>query len=142
VVVTMDAAHTQRDTAGHIVGERGFDYVMTVKGNQPTLLESVFRKCLPLVKGQPDHEVEERGHGRINRWSTWITDADSVDFPHVRQAGCIRREVFTLAGDRISKEYAWIVTSCVAADTTGSDLHTYVRNHWGIEVRHEVALVE
>jgi len=28
----MDAAHTQRDTAGHLVGDRGFDYVMTVKG--------------------------------------------------------------------------------------------------------------
>jgi predicted transposase YbfD/YdcC len=133
VVVTMDAAHTQRDTASHIVGERGFDYVMTVKGNQPTLLESVFRKCLPLVKDHPDHDVEERGHGRINRWSTWITDADGIDFPHAQQTGCIRRDVFTLAGDRISKEYAWIVTSRVAADTTAGDLHTYVRNHWGIE---------
>jgi len=133
VVVTMDAAHTQRDTARHIVDKRGFDYVMTVKLNQPTLLESVFRKCLPLVKDQPDHDVEERGHGRINRWSTWITDADGIDFPHVRQVGCIRREVFTPTGDRISKEYAWIVTSRNAADTTAVDLHTYVRHHWGIE---------
>jgi len=40
---------------------------------------------------------------------------------------------FSLAGDRISKEYAWIVTSCVAADATAGDLYTYVRNHWGIE---------
>ncbi|MGH3783621.1 MAG: ISAs1 family transposase [Pseudonocardiaceae bacterium] len=133
VVVTMDAAHTQRDTAKHIVGNRGFDYVMTVKGNQPTLLESVFRKCLPLAKSDPDHGVEERGHGRINRWSTWITGADGIDFPYARQVGCIRREGFTLAGDQISKEYAWIVTSRNAADTTAVDLHTYVRNHWGIE---------
>jgi hypothetical protein len=33
VVVTMDAAHTQRDTADYLKGTRGFDYVMTVKGN-------------------------------------------------------------------------------------------------------------
>lgn len=134
VVVTMDAAHTQRDTAEHIVAERGFDYVMTAKGNQPKLLESVFRKCLPLLKGDPHHFVEERGHGRISRWSTWITDADGVDFPHARQVGCIRRDVLTLAGVRISKEYAWPIASGVAAgDMTASDLHAYVRNHWGIE---------
>lgn len=34
VVVTMDAAHTQHDTAEYLKGTRGFDYVMTVKGNQ------------------------------------------------------------------------------------------------------------
>jgi predicted transposase YbfD/YdcC len=133
VVVTMDAAHTQRDTAEHIAGERGFDYVMTIKGNQPKLFDSVFRKCLPLIKDDPHHFVKERGHGRINRWSTWITDADGIDFPHARQVGCIRREVLTLAGVRISKEYAWPITSSVTDDTTASDLHVHVRNHWGIE---------
>lgn len=133
VVVTMDAAHTQRDTADHIVSTRGFDYVMTAKGNQPKLSESVFKKCLPLVKENPNHVVEERGHGRINRWSTWVTDAAGIDFPHVRQVGCIRREVFTLANVRTSKEYAWIVTSGKSDTTTAADLHDYVRNHWGIE---------
>ena len=133
VIVTMDAAHTQRDTAKHVVAERGFDYVMTTKGNQPKLLESVFRTCLPRLQDSPDHAVEERGHGRVNRWSTWITDAEGINFPHARQVGCIRREVFTLAGDRTSKEHAWIITSRAAADTTAADLHTYVRNHWGIE---------
>jgi predicted transposase YbfD/YdcC len=133
VVVTMDAAHTQRETAEHIVAGCGFDYVMTVKGNQPKLLESVFGRCLPLLKNDPDHGVEERGHGRINRWSTWITNARGIDFPHIQQVGCIRREVFDLAEDRISKEYAWIVTSSAAAETTAGDLHQYVRNHWGIE---------
>jgi predicted transposase YbfD/YdcC len=135
VVVTMDAAHTQRDTAEHIVAGRGFDYVMTVKGNQPKLLDSVFRKCLPLVRENPGHVVEERGHGRINRWSTWITDAAGIDFPHVRQVACVRREVFTLAGVRISKEYAWIVTSGGVVDTTAADVHDHVREHWGIENR-------
>ena len=47
VVVTMDAAHTQRDTAEHIVGERGFDYVMTVKGNQPLLRDSIVKNACP-----------------------------------------------------------------------------------------------
>ena len=133
VVVTMDAAHTQRDTADHIVGRRGFDYVMTVKGNQPTLLESVFRKCLPLMKETPGHVVEERGHGRMSQWATWITDATGIDFPHVRQVACIRREVFGFAGARLSKEHAWIVTSGGVDNMEAADLHEYVRQHWGIE---------
>lgn len=132
VVVTMDAAHTQRETAEHIVAERGFDYVMTVKGNQPKLSESVFRKCLPLVRENPAHSVEERDHGRINRWSAWIADATGIDF-HVRQAGLIRREEFTLTGVRVSSEYVRIITSSGSGGTTAVELHTYVRGHWGIE---------
>jgi predicted transposase YbfD/YdcC len=133
VVVTMDAAHTQHDTAEHIAGERGWDYIMTVKGNQPTLLNSVVEACSPLLKKDPGHDVEERGHGRIRRWSTWITGADDTNFPYARQVGCIRREEFTLTRDRISKEYAWIITSGTADNITAHDLHTHVRNHWRIE---------
>ena len=36
-VVTADASHAQRDTAEYIAGERGADYLLTVKGNQPRL---------------------------------------------------------------------------------------------------------
>jgi len=104
-----------------------------VKGNQPKLSDSVFEKCLPLVREDPDHRVEERAHGRINRWSTWITDATGIDFPHVRQAGFIRREEFALTGVRISSEYARVITSGGSDDTKAVELYTYVREHWGIE---------
>jgi predicted transposase YbfD/YdcC len=36
-LVTADALHTQSDTARHLVQERGADYLLTVKNNQPTL---------------------------------------------------------------------------------------------------------
>lgn len=133
VIVTMDAAHTQRDTAEYLAGERGFDYVATCKGNQPTLLESIFNKAAPLVRTPPGHLVKERGHGRINQWSTWITDAGGIDFPHARQIGCIRREVFDVDGQRVSKEYAWVITSAAPEHAQAADLHNYVRDHWGIE---------
>ncbi len=42
-VVTLDAMHTQRETARTIVAEKGADYVMTVKENQPELLEKLQR---------------------------------------------------------------------------------------------------
>ncbi|MGQ0775956.1 MAG: ISAs1 family transposase, partial [Pseudonocardiales bacterium] len=136
VVVTMDAAHTQRGTAEYIVAKRGFTYIMNVKGNQPTLLDSVFRKCLPLLRAEPDHVVEERGHGRVNRWPTRITEVTEIDFPYARTAGCIRRDTFNLIGERTSKELAWIISGNSdgqARIATAGQLNDFVRHHWGIE---------
>jgi predicted transposase YbfD/YdcC len=133
VVVTFDAAHTQRDTAEYIKGKRGFDYVMTVKGNQPKLQKKIFSTFLPLLAGKPGHIVEERGHGRISRWSTWTADATGIDFPHATQIACIRRDVFHLDGAASSKEFALVITSSPAGQTGSASLHTHVRQHWGIE---------
>jgi len=131
VVVTADAAHTQRETAEHIKRVRGFDYFLVAKGNQPTLADSVFKKILPLLKHAPAHSVTERGHGRISRWETWDTDADGIDFPYISRIACIRRRVYAMAGECVSKEYAWVLTS--SADATAKDFHVRIRNHWGIE---------
>src|SRR6266545_4459117 len=58
VVVTLDAAHTQHETAEYIAGERGFDYIMTVKGNHcaarrlvvyPTQLGGIVERSLGLM---------------------------------------------------------------------------------------------
>jgi predicted transposase YbfD/YdcC len=133
VVITMDAAHTQRQTASYLVEQRGFDYLMTIKENQPTLLRSVFDTVSPLIQNGAHHLVSERAHGRINQWETWITDADQINFPHARQVGCVRREVRALDGVRMSREYAWIIASTPAPDLTAADLHDHVRAHWGIE---------
>jgi predicted transposase YbfD/YdcC len=133
VLITVDAAHTQRDTAEYLKGERGFDYVMTVKGNQPSVQQDVRNKCVPLLATEPGHVVEERSHGRINRWTTWTTDATGIDFPHAAQVACIRRDVFALDGIRVSKEFALIITSSPAERTSPADLHTHTRQHWGIE---------
>lgn len=133
VILTVDAAHTQRDTAEHISAEFGFDYIMTVKGNQPTLQTQVLARCRPLLSTPPRHVVEERAHGRITRWSTWMTDAAGIDFPHATQLGAIRRDEFGLDDIAISKEFALIITSSPAEHTGPADLHTHVRQHWGIE---------
>jgi predicted transposase YbfD/YdcC len=133
VVVTLDAAHTQRETAECLKGKRGFDYIMAVKGNQPTLQKEVLERCRPLVAGPPGHVVEERAHGRINRWTTWTAPAGGIDFPHIAQVGVIRRDVLALDGVAVSKEYALVITSGAADRIGPADLHTHTRGHWGIE---------
>ena len=35
--MSLDALHTQKQTAAELVLEHGADYLFTVKGNQPTL---------------------------------------------------------------------------------------------------------
>jgi hypothetical protein len=43
ILVSADALHTQADTARHLVQERGADYLLTVKNNQPALREACAR---------------------------------------------------------------------------------------------------
>lgn len=43
VVVTADALHTQRDTARFLVCDKGADYLLVVKDNQPTLHQKLQR---------------------------------------------------------------------------------------------------
>lgn len=132
-LVTLDAAHTQRETAETIKEKPGFDYIMTVKGNQPALQEEIIGKVLPLLREQAHDVIEERGHGRIKRWSCWITDAEGIDFPHACQIACIRRDVMDLTGSRLGKEFALVIASRPAERMTAADASRHVRGHWGIE---------
>jgi predicted transposase YbfD/YdcC len=132
-LVTLDAAHTQRETAEYIGGKPGWDYLMTVKGNQPSLQRKVFDKILPLLPEPPHHVTEEHSRGRIKRWSCWITGAEGIDFPDARQAAFIRREIFEISGDRISKEHALILTSRKSGKMTAADVNKHARGHWEIE---------
>lgn len=131
-LVTVDAAHTQHETAEDI-HKNGLDYLMRVKGNQPTLQRAVFDKVLPLLPGHPHHVVRERTRGYVKTWSCWITGAEGIDFPHASQAGFIRREVFEVSGIRVSKDEALMLTSRNLEKMTAADLNRHTRNHWGIE---------
>jgi len=62
-VITIDALHTQNDTAQAITG-RGADYVMTVKGNMPTLYRQL--KQLPWA-AIPAVSSVSTDHGRRAR---------------------------------------------------------------------------
>jgi predicted transposase YbfD/YdcC len=132
VLVTMDAAHTQRDTAEYIAGTRGFDYVVTIKGNQPSFQEAIVKTMVPILTANgPECDVTERGHGRINRWRTWTADSGEIDFPHLKRIACIRRDTWDLDGTWTSKEFALSGTSNAKMSAAG--FHAYVRKQWGIE---------
>lgn len=63
-VVTLDALHTQQETARYLVEEKGADYLMTVKDNQRTLKQDI--KDLDLVDfppSAPNHRERSRPSG-------------------------------------------------------------------------------
>ncbi|MGH3481560.1 MAG: ISAs1 family transposase [Nocardioidaceae bacterium] len=68
-LVTIDAMGCQKAIAGKII-ERGGDYILTVKDNQPHLLadiqQSLVRACETDFAGleHDTYETHERGHGR------------------------------------------------------------------------------
>ena len=58
-VLTADALHCQRDTAAIIKGQAGV-YVLTVKDNQPLLLEEIKARFINPKSKITKHELEER----------------------------------------------------------------------------------
>jgi predicted transposase YbfD/YdcC len=133
VLVTLDAAHTCRETAREIKKRKQLDYLMNVKGNRPGLQAAVFAKLAPLTREEPGDVIIERTRGRIRKWSCWIAGADGITFPSASQVALIRRDVFEVSGQSVSKEIALMITSRKAAKMTASDVNKNTRNHWGIE---------
>ena len=79
-VVTIDAAGCQKEIAAQIVAKEA-DYVLALKGNQPTLYEQVSDYFLEqLEKEGPDRKLRhqrevEEGHGRSETRETFVAPA-------------------------------------------------------------------
>jgi len=135
-VVTADAAHSQRETARYIAGERESDYFLFVKGNQPKLQRAVFDAIQAGGPREPDHTELDRSHGRIVRRSIWVADAAGIDFPHVRRIARIRRDRYDTDGALVSKEIVHAVTSLDENQAGPAGLAKTARGQWGIESVH------
>ena len=140
-VVTADAAHAQRETAQYIAGKkedgnRGSDYFLFVKANQPSLQKAVFDAIQEDGPRDPDYTELDYGHGRIIRRSIWVTTAEGIDFPHVTRAARIRRDRYDLGGMLISKEIVHAVTSLDTGRASAADLARIARGQRGIESVH------
>jgi predicted transposase YbfD/YdcC len=79
VVVTADAMHIQRDHASFLV-DRGADYLLVVKANQPTLhaqLVGLPWRQIPVMDRTRDH-----GHGRVEVRTLKVATVAGLCFPH------------------------------------------------------------
>jgi predicted transposase YbfD/YdcC len=127
-VVTIDAMHTQTDTAKIILGQ-GADYVMTVKGNMPTLYRQL--KKLPWA-AVPAVSAVSTDHGRRACRTIKAALAPGwIEFEGAAQVAQLRRTV--TKNSKKTVEVVYLITS--DRDAGPATLAAWVRGHWEIENR-------
>lgn len=128
VVVTADALHCQRETATWLIGH-GADYVLTVKGNQPTLRNTL--KALPWAR-VPGHTYRDTRHGRkVTRTVKAVQAPTWIDWPGAAQVLQIRRTRIVNGRKRIEVVYA--ISSVPMRQAQPKTVAAWVQGHWSIE---------
>ena len=141
-VVTLDAMHTQTATA-QTIRERGADYVLAVKDNQPTtraIIETFFAEAAREGWRGVQHEhltTEDAGHGRVETRRYWTSadpellaylSAGTQQWPDLGCVGMVERERLTAA--QTSREVTYYLSSL---NGSVASFAASVRAHWGIE---------
>lgn len=135
-LVTIDAAGCQKEIARQVRGGGG-DYLLAVKGNQPSLHEAVQavfdRACEADFAGfeHDGHEQVEDGHGRHEeRYVTVIHDPDGLppEWPDVAAVVLVGRER-AVKGTNTSTDHYYITS----LRGTAEELGRLVRRHWSVE---------
>jgi predicted transposase YbfD/YdcC len=136
-VVTIDAMGCQKEIAAKI-RERGGDYVLAVKQNQPALHERVTRAVTAALEEDEakydEHRTAEKGHGRRETRSYAILAApETVDpegqWPDLCAVGVAFSDRVDSRG-RASLEARYYILSTLL---TAPEFADAVRGHWGIE---------
>jgi len=138
-VVTIDAIACNPQIAQSI-RDAGADYLLAVKGNQPTLQADIEAAFETADKGQIEVDVDfDKGHGRIEtRTVSALRQVDWLDgdrrFPgevrFVDARAIVRVEARTELKDRSRFDVRYYITSSARSATA---LGQTIRGHWGIE---------
>ena len=136
-VVTLDALLTQRAVAQAIV-DRGGDYVMVAKDNQPHLRQDIAgllatpaHLAAPLRRAQ----TVDKGHGRIERrrlTARALLPGD-CDWPGAQQVFRLERRVIRTKTGEIHTEVLEGLTSRPAEAADPQQVLGFLRDYWHIE---------
>lgn len=135
-IITIDAIGCQTEIASQIV-DKGGDYVLAVKNNQPTLYEEVKTTFEEIIEDSAVdisfYETKEKSRDREETRRYYVSDnIDELsridDFSESRAIGMV--ESITNRNGKICKETRYFILSfcCCAALFANA-----VRNHWSIE---------
>lgn len=143
-VVIGDALHTQRRVSIQI-GKAGSNYIWTVKGNQPQLLQDLqdwFDTQVARLPGMgcPPKDfrsttVTSKGHGRIEvRTLTTSSQLnDFLDWPFLQQVFKLERQIILQKTGKTRHEVVFGVTSLSAEEASPGQLLQLLRSYWKIE---------
>ncbi|AVZ78769.1 ISAs1 family transposase [Zoogloeaceae bacteirum Par-f-2] len=136
-VVTIDAMGTQANIA-QAIRERGADYVLAVKDNQPILADSI-RDFFALFQAAPEKtphtvaETVEKDHGRLETRRCYAFDQlaclhRAEHWPGLKSFAVIESE--RLVKGKLTKELRCYISSLPA---DAARLAHAVRQHWKVE---------
>jgi predicted transposase YbfD/YdcC len=138
-IITIDAMGCQKEIAKKIINKKA-DYVLAVKGNQPTLLEQIekfftYHRPRGFQKYQYDYyEVTDGNHGRIEIRKYW-TSSDISWLNWEQKWSCMKSigvvESTRIIGDKISTELRYYISSIESLKA--EKLASVSRAHWSIE---------
>ena len=137
--VTIDAEGCQKQIAAKIM-DRGGDYVLALKGNQPTMHDEVkllFDDAITGGFGELSydfHEETEGDHGRIETRRCWVTSEVGWFEDRGAWAGLCSFaavECERTVGDETTCERRYFISS--HDGTSAERIATAVRSHWRIE---------
>lgn len=135
-LVTGDAAFACRDNAT-LIHQAGKEYLLSVKGNQPTLLALAQAR---LQEYPCELRTEERANGcivtRELARATFAEDDDALRFDGARQLWRIRQTTLCLKTGDVSCEDRYFISSLPPEEITAASALALVRLHWGIENGH------
>jgi predicted transposase YbfD/YdcC len=137
-VVTLDAMHCQRETASAIL-KREADYVLIVKGNQPTLQAAIIDLFVAYseqnfqVPGLRRHVTVERSHGRFERREYYVIAAPPglsvlMGWPGLKSIGIVYR--YRECNGKTQQETVCFISSLRPKVRL---LAHHLRGHWKIE---------
>jgi predicted transposase YbfD/YdcC len=125
--VTADPLHNQQETA-RIIVEKGGDYLLQVKGNQPSL----FGHIQAAFSGtKPRYGSAEKKHGRIEQRAIVVlpTNAMECSFSFARSIIAIWNKVERNGKETETTRY--YITSHAPHERTEVQWHKLIRGHWG-----------
>lgn len=140
-IVSLDALHTQLDTAAKIV-ERGADYLLALKANHPLLAAQVrdlFAFADEIAFEQVAHtyaETVSKGHGRIETRRCWVVTQPDFLTSLTRHdqwtnlSAIVRLQSTRRTTDHASTHDRFFLTSC---HDSASHLLPAIRAHWQVE---------
>lgn len=139
-LVTIDAMGCQTEIA-HAIVDGGADYVLAVKGNQPTLHQGIidffedhFGDDFARVQVSR-HETRERGHGRDEHRSYFVCTAPD-DLPDRARWARLKAIGVTIGETvRDGKETAEVRCYILSRKLSARRFGAAVRSHWAIENR-------
>lgn len=137
-LVTIDAMGCQTEIAEKVL-QREADYVLAVKGNQPTLHEGVVEYFLDHMGDDfarvkvGRHETREKGHGRVEHRTYYVCDVpedlpDAGRWKGLKQIGMAISDTVRDGKPCDGVRY-YISSRKLSARSFGAA----VRSHWGIE---------